>query len=263
MPKRKAQGRHHSIRHPNKRFSCYGRRRTGVKPASSCLFLCMTLLMPTAMAQKAQELEMPMFLVEGGSYTRQSFDENGDLVRSQKMEISRLNRQEEALEVQVTLYNDAENGQSSDAISTTVRCQAREANMVMNVLALIQPDGKRIAVRMISGKVLYPSRPTAPVTLEDIVLEAQVLQGVPGILDGKSVLHFRNRSLQPSAASPTAGGHRSYTITEDLRVRIYTLGIKVRDRTYRIEETIQPDLGLVRHILTSPDGGYVSLDRVD
>lgn len=247
----------------NKTFFRYRKRRTGINPLSPRLFLFVLVLAWTTPRLAQNNQEMPLFLIEGSRYARQSFDENGDLERSQKMEISRLIRREETLEVQVTLYSNEKDGQPSDTVRTTIRCQVREANMVMNVLALIQPEGRRVAVRVSGGEVLYPFSPPFPDTLEDITLEVEVKQGIPGILGGKSLMHFRNRRLQPSTSSSAPGEEVNYTITEDLHVKFYALGIKVRERTYRVEETIQPDRGLARHVLRALDGSYVALKRVD
>jgi hypothetical protein len=205
---------------------------------------------------------MPLFLIEGASYERQSFDKNGELERSQKMEISGLTRTDESLEVQVVLYNDGEDGQTSDMVRTTIQCRTSEANMVMNVLALIQPEGKSVAVRVTGGEILYPFRPSAPDTLAEVELEVKVKKGIVGFLGGKSKMHFRNRILTPSDSS-ASGEFDSYTLTEDLHLGFYALGIKVRSRTYRVEETIEVERGITRHILTSPDGSYVLLERVD
>ncbi len=247
----------------NKAFFDCPSRHTCINSISPHLFLFVFVLAWTTPALAQDTQEMPLFLIEGSRYARQSFDVNGDLERSQRLEISRLSRREESLEVQVTLYGSEENGQTPDTVRTTIQCRIREANMVMNVLSLILPEGRRVSVRVTGGEVLYPFRPPVPDTLEDVTLEVRVKQGIVGFLGGKSRMHFRNRRLQPSTFSSVPEEKVYYTITEDLHVNFYALGIKVRERSYRVEETIQPDLGLVRHVLRAPDGSYVLLERFD
>jgi len=247
--------------------STFLRRRSrqiciGMIVTSVILFISVLMSVYPTRVLAQDTREMPLFLIEGSSYIRQTFDKNGNLERSQKMEISGLIRREESLEVQIVLYNDSEDGQTSDTVRTTIECRTSEANMVMNVLALIQPEGKRVAVRVTGGEIRYPFRPTVPDTLAEVELEVRVKQGIVGFLGGKSKMHFRNRFLQPS--SPEAREEEAtYSITEDLHVKFYALGIKVRSRTYRVEETIQAERGITRHELISKDGSYVLLERLD
>lgn len=46
-------------------------------------------------------------------------------------------------------------------------------------------------------------------------------------------------------------------------MNFYAPGINVRERTYRVEETIPADRGLTRHVVRAPDGHYVLLERLD
>jgi hypothetical protein len=123
----------------------------------------------------------------------------------------------------------------------------------------LEPDGRRVEVRLTGGEIAYPARVARLDTLQDVSLEARVEQGVLGFLGSKSRLRLQDRVARPLAESSQQD---AYLVTEALHMRFYVLGIKVRERTYRIEETIDPARGLLKQGLRAADGSSVTLERL-
>lgn len=231
---------------------CTSTKHTGIRS----LFVAVLGLLAATSATAQGRSDMPLFLVEGNQYARRSFDEQGRLTQRQQLEISRVRAAGDDMEVVVTLWSYDEAGQPTNTVRTTIRCKTQDAGMVMNVMALIRPEGRRVEVRLTGGEVRYPRAPTGPGTLPPVTLEANVEQGVLGFLGGKSRIRLRDRTIQ-AAAGPSS----AYTITEWLDLKFYVLGVKVRERSYHAEQAIDPEQGLVQQTLTAPDGSYVSIER--
>lgn len=218
---------------------------------------------PAALGQGLQT--MPLSLVEGNRYVRQSFDENGQAETYQEIEISRLVRDSTGVEITLTLYTFDADRRRDGLVRTTIRCREQDLDMVMNLLAILRPEDRRIDLRVTGGEVLYPVSPVETDTLQDVTLDVEVQRGVLSFLGSKSRVHLANRSvrLQQVAGAQPRLSEPTYTVSEELHMRFYVLGIKVRERSYRVEETIAPGQGLVRQVLTAPDGSYIVLERVD
>ncbi len=202
--------------------------------------------------------QMPLALVEGSRYTRRTVDAPGAEGACQTLEVGAVVVTGE--EMAATLTVRPCDGDAADASETTIRCRVDEAGMVMNVVALLGPEGRDLALRVTGDALLYPGPPAERVALDDVTLEADVVRGTLGFLGGRSRVDFQNRVARPSATDAPAG---AYTVTETVRLRAYVLGVRVKNARYRAEETLLPGGGLVRQVLTSSDGGSVVLALAD
>lgn len=233
-----------------------GRTWATLRAGTRLGLLTTALICTTAAGVRAQSPGMPLFLVEGNHYERRTVDERGRLEKYEELEIGRLVRNGDEFEAAVTVRGFDEAGQATGAVQTTIRCRVEDANMVMTVLALLEPEGRRVRVRVTGEAILYPP-PPAQGALPPVTLEADVEDGVLGFLGSRSRIVLRDRMAQPV---PDLGV--AYTVDERLDLAFYVLGVRVRSRTYRAEETIAQGRGLVRQVLTGPDGSSVSLDLV-
>lgn len=226
-------------------------------PASHLtLALCALLVGWTAPAA-SQSATMPLLLIEGNQYSRESFDENGRLDESQRMEIGRVVQSADEIELAVKVYPTNGTGLPADTIRTTIRCQVLEANMVMSVLALIGADGRSVRIGVSGGEILYPASPAVG-SLPSVELRATVEQGVVGFFGGQSRISLSNRTVQRPDGQ--AGG---YSLTTRIDLAFYVFRVRVRSRSYQMEETVEPDRGLVRQVLTASDGGSIVLTLAD
>ena len=217
-------------------------------PALVALALCLG-----ASAVAAQQ--MPLALVEGSRYTRRTVDAQGAEGACQTLEVGSVVVTGE--EMAATLTVRPCDGDAADVSETTIRCRVDDAGMVMNVVALLGPEGRDLALRVTGDALLYPGPPTQRVALDDVTLEADIERGTLGFLGGRTRIDFENRVARPSATDAPAG---AYTVTEAVRLRAYVLGVRVKNDRYRAEETLLPGGGLLRQVLTS-DGGSIVLAR--
>ncbi len=211
----------------------------------------------------AQRSGMPLFLVEGNRYERRSFDADGTLEEVETLEIGQLSQLAEELEITVVSRSFLPSGEATDSVRTTIRCQPEGANMVMNLFALIKPEGRSVRLRFEGGEINYPTTPT-PTSLPDISLEARVEEGVVGFLGGRSQIVISNRTLTDDIAGGAGNSELqdAYSITSRIEMKSYVLGIRMRSRSYESIETVSPDRGLIRQRLTADDGSTTSLELV-
>ena len=200
--------------------------------------------------------QMPLALVEGSRYTRQSVSAEGAEGACQTLDVGPVTVTVTGDEMAATLTVRSCDEDAADASETTIRCRVDEARMVMNVVALLGPEGRDLALRVTGDALFYPGPPAQRVALDDVTLEANVERGALGFLGGRSRVDFQNRVARPSATDAPAG---AYTVTETVRLRAYVLGVRVKNVRYRAEETLLSGGRLVRQVLTSSDGGSIVL----
>lgn len=228
-----------------------GRLRPAAGAALAALLL--SLGPPGAVAQR-----MPLALVEGSRYARLTTDAQGREEACQSLTVSRLAT--EGAELVATLAVIPCDAAAGESTQSTIRCRIEDAEMVMNAVALLGPEGRDVAVRATGTAVLYPDLPAEPTTLDDVALDVTVESGTLGFLGGRSRIDLTERRASPEAAgTPRESG--AYTVTEAVRLRAYVLGIRVKDRRYRAEHTLLPDGRLVRQVLTDADGTTITLER--
>lgn len=215
--------------------------------------LALSLSIPSVAAQ-----QMPLALVEGSRYTRRTVDAQGEEEACQTLEVGRVAVTGDEMAATLAVRPCASATGADDVSQTTIRCQVEDAEMVMNVVALLGPEGRNLRLRVTGGALLYPGPPTEPTALDDVAMEADVVSGTLGFLGGRSRIDVEDRLMRPSATAAPTG---AYTITETIRLRAYVLGVRVKSTRYRAEETLLPDGRLVRQVLTNPNGGTITLDR--
>ncbi len=208
----------------------------------------------------AQESKMPIVLVDGALFARRTLDVEGSVSKYQEVEVGRLERSADQIGVEVTLYNFDDQGAASDTLMSTIWCTDQAVDMVMNFLAVVDPKGSRVRLRMVGGEIAYPIGPGGVGALADVNLNAKVEEGVLGLLGAKSRLSLKNRVLLPVSDGPEL---TSYSINETLLLRAYVLGIKVKEQVFQIETTIIPGQGLMQQVVTAPDGSSVRLERLN
>ncbi len=211
----------------------------------------------------AQGAGMPIFLVEGNQYERRTFDAEGTLEGLQKLEISQVSRVDEELEITVISRSFDTSGEATDSVQTTIRCRPESASMVMNLLALVEPEGRSVRLRLKGDEIAYPTAPDTTL-LPDISLEAKVEEGVVGFLGGRSQIVLTNRMVADpiAVARGDSDPEGAYSIISRIEMRFYVLGIRVRSKSYDAVETVAPGRGLIRQVLTAEDGSYTSLTLV-
>lgn len=220
------------------------------------------LLMTRPVLAQARS-EMPLFLLEGNQYVRQIYDKDGRAQASQTIAVSRVTPTQDGFEIEIKITEDQTVSGSIEPVRTTIRCRAQDANMVMSLLLAGELSRKRTALIVTGGEIRYPRRPAHGDTLSDVRLEATAEGGLLGFLGGRSRIDLRDRIVQLHPVDGRVPGSTPYTIKEAIRIKVYTLGIKVRERAYRAEEIIAPERGLLSQILRSPDGSYTALVRID
>lgn len=204
-----------------------------------------------------QSAGMPIFLVEGNGYERRTFDAEGTLKGLQKLEIGQVSRVDEELEITVASRSFDPSGEATDSVQTTIWCRPEGADMVVNLLALIEPEGRSVRLRLNGSEIVYP---TAPVPLPDVVLEAKVEEGMVGFLGGRSQIVLRNRTVTDDVV--TAPGVSDPEGAYSIFSRIDMNGIRIRSKSYDAIETLAPGRGLIRQLLTAEDGSAVSIQLI-
>jgi hypothetical protein len=210
---------------------------------------------------RAQDAGMPFRLSEGNRYERRSVSADGELESVQRITVGDVVERDGLIEVLVVSHGFDLDGQPSDSVHTRISCRPDGADMVMNLLALVQPDGRDIELSLKGGTILYPQSPE-PGPLPDVVLEASVEEGVVGFLGGRSqiVLGERTVILAPDTGELDSPG--AYAITSRIELKFYVLGIRVRSKRYDAQETVSGERGLLRLVLTSEDGSSMTLSLV-
>lgn len=226
-----------------------------LRPAAGAALavLLLSLGPPGAVAQR-----MPLALVEGSRYTRLTTDAQSQEEACQNLTVGRLAT--EGTELVATLAVSPCDSAAGESAQSTIRCRIEDAEMVMNAVALLGPEGRDVAVRATGAAVLYPDLPARPTALDDVALDVTVESGTLGFLGGRSRIDLTERRASPEAAGATRESG-AYTVTEAVRLRAYVLGIRVKDRRYRAEHTLLPDGRLVRQVLTDADGTTITLER--
>lgn len=226
-------------------------------PLSAFLLLVVGLGMVTVdvgIAQIPSGLDstaMPLALFEGDQYTRQTFAPNGTQEGHQKVTVSRLQRAgDQAMEMEVTSYNHNEDGGVTDTLRTTITCRNDAAQIAMS------PYGQTVRrARDGGGPSLSPPG-------GGVVFSPQCRNGDSSggrddwVSGGKSRIHLSDRQVRPTPEGA------SFTVQETLNMRFYVLGMKVRERTYDLEETIAAPEGVVRLVLRGPEGYQTILEQI-
>lgn len=216
-----------------------------------------TALSALAMPLDAQAPDMALAMVAGKRYERRSFGTDGELDGVQRIEVGGVERVGEYVEVEVLSRAFNPDGTPGDTVRTSIRCRPREAGMIMDILALVHPEGRSVRVRLEGGEVLYP--PDAGTgTLAPVTLEARVEEGVLGFLGGRSRIVLTGRTVDAADGPPG-----SYRLRSRLELQFFVLGVRVRSKRFEVVETVESGAGLQRQVLTAEDGSFVSLTRED
>ena len=111
--------------------------------------------------------------------------------------------------------------------------------------------------------LVYPAQVPPSGMLPDVSVEVRVRQGVLGFLGARSRTTFSDRRIAATTwALNGESAKGAYSITSRVEFRAYAWGVRVRRTRFRSEETVDPEKGLLQHVLRREDGGYSALRRL-
>jgi len=206
---------------------------------------------------------MLLSALQGHQYERVAYDSNGTLTDRAVLSIGRLTM--EAGELSVPLTGEVyENDAIARRFSSTWTCAPEAGAMLMSILVFGEQLGKpRLRLVTTGAPLVYPTEVPASGMLPDLTLEMRVQQGFLRFLGARTRITMSDRRIAFSPAAVTEGAAtRTYTITSRVELRAYAWGIRVRRTPFQGEETVDPEGGLLRHVLRREDGGYSALRRL-
>ena len=220
------------------------------------------------LAVRGQEQTTPpdrmlLSLLQGHRYERVTYDARGKLTDRAVLVIGRITM--DAGELSVPLNVEVYKGDAVERrFSSTWTCASEASAMMMSVLVFGEDAGKpRLRLESTGAPLVYPAQVPPSGRLPDVSVDVRVRQGVLGFLGARSRTTFSDRRI---AATPRAlngeSAKRAYSITSRVEFRAYAWGVRVRRTRFRSEETVDPEKGLLQHVLRSEDGGYSALRRL-
>lgn len=115
----------------------------------------------------------------------------------------------------------------------------------------------RVSLEFLDQAVIYPVESCHDQDLPPVRLDVSAAGGLVDVLGGRAEIRITDRVCR------SAGGGESYFIDADLRMKVYLLGIRLRNERYQSRQLVDPQRGLVRHVLAKPDGSRQELHMVE
>jgi len=203
-----------------------------------------------------------MEALSGATFERQVYDADGTLRETQTLTFGALQHDEADTAVVSVPVSIAKTGDSRSAQKTTDviwRCDGNALAMLMSV-GTYAGSGRRLDVSLqtTGPAILYPTAAAGGDTLADLVLTVRGRAGVFGLATARTRLSFVQRRVQPWADESG-----TYRVLSQVSARTSVFGLPVRRAGLRSEEWVDPEVGLIRHRLTSASGAVWQITRRD
>lgn len=212
------------------------------------LMLFILLFLPFTVL-KAQDKEMFIEQISGKNMVRENF-ENGKLVGKQVFTAEKMEQKGGSfyLTIKTKIYDEAQ--KLSSVYSTTYQCNPDDANVLLSVFTF-NPKEKKISVSAKSSdfKKLYDL--DANKMLRSLDLTLYIETGLLNFLGSKNSININNRSLNKNA--------QGWIIAENIRIKAYLLGIKIKTIDYKVMEYLTKDGLLRKQVFKQSNGDYFTI----
>ncbi|MBU0695088.1 MAG: hypothetical protein KKE39_00985 [Bacteroidetes bacterium] len=212
------------------------------------LLLFMLLFISFTMV-KAQNKEMFIEQISGKTMVRENF-ESGKLVGKQVFTAEKMEQKGERfyLTIKTKIYDEEQ--KLSSVYSTTYQCNPNDANVLLSVFTF-NPKDKKISVSAKSSdfKRLYDL--DANKMLRSLDLTLYIETGLLNFLGSKNSVSIYNRSLSKNA--------QGWMIAENIRIKAYLLGIKIKTIDYKVMEYLTKDGLLRKQVFKQSNGDYFTI----
>lgn len=134
--------------------------------------------------------------------------------------------------------------------------EAQEEEAALQIIGYVGSDS-RVALDFIGEPVIYPAGRCTGQRLPAVRLDVSARGGVVDLLGGRAEIRITRRRCRPVEVGD--GASPSYVIEAVLRMKMYLLGIPFKKNQYVSRQWVDPERGLVRHVLEDGDGGRQEL----
>lgn len=205
-----------------------------------------------------EKSRMLMIELEGNRYLRREFDADGAVLDQQRILVGRVREEEDRLILPLSLEKLDTDGELRERSRIRLRCDPGAARMSMSLLLFSGTDGDLDAELQSEGEFMtFPVAPPDGARLPDLRIQVGLEKGALSFLGGRARIDLLDRRV--SSEAPGSG----YLVASRVEVRTYVLFIRVGSARYRSQEWVDPERGLVRHLLQAEDGSYSILERAD
>lgn len=115
----------------------------------------------------------------------------------------------------------------------------------------------RVSLDFLDHTVIYPAESCHDQDLPPVRLNLSAMGGLVDLLGGRAEIRITDRTCR------SAEDGESYFIEADLRMKVYLLGVRLRNQRYRSRQLVDPQRGLVRHVLEKPGGSRQELNMLE
>lgn len=124
-------------------------------------------------------------------------------------------------------------------------------------------DKPSMRLEATGAPLIYPAAVPGSGMLPDVSVDVKVRQGVLRVFGARTRITLAVRRVAAAPPVPEAALPAGvYTIRSRAELRAYAWGIRVRRVRFESEELVDPDEGVLRHVLTREDGSYSALRRL-
>lgn len=134
---------------------------------------------------------------------------------------------------------------------------AQKEETALQIVGYVGADS-RVALDFLEETEIYPDSPCTGQSLPPVKLDLSARGGFVDLLGGRAEVRITERRC-----TPAEGGNDAYLISGVLRMKMYLLGIPFKKERYVSRQLVDPDRGLVRHVLEARDGGSQDLALVE
>jgi hypothetical protein len=197
--------------------------------------------------------------LQGHRYERVSYDAKGRVEERAVIDVGPL--QDDGDSISVSLDVEVQkDGSIARRFSTRWACERRGGDMLMAILVFSEDlDKPSMRFETTGSPLVYPREIPSSGVLPDASVEVKIRQGVLRFFGARTRITFTERRVTPAEAGAS---RRAYTVTSRIELKAYAWGIRVRRVRFTSEETVDPEAGVLQHILRREDGSYSALRRV-
>ncbi|SRX75744.1 hypothetical protein [Aequorivita antarctica] len=193
------------------------------------------------------QTEMLIGQISGRFVVRENFDEKGAFLNKQTFESGKVIAINGYYEIEVITELFDKNKKSTDKYTTTYRCKPDEASIMVMAFPFSDPKSLETEINTTSTnfKVLYDLD-----NLEDIELEMSFDSGLLNFFGSKSSIKIYERKLN----------YNKDNIKSKINIKAYTLGIRIKQLNYIVNEKLNEKGLLTSQKFTEADGSYFTMN---
>lgn len=186
--------------------------------------------------------------ISGRVVVRENFDKEGAFLNKQTFEAGEAKKKNEYYEIKVVMELFDKDKKSIDKYTTTYRCKPDKASIMVMAFPFSNPKAKETKINTTSNnfKELYDLK-----NLENIDLKMSFDSGLLNFFGSKSTIKIYNRELE--------AGQNYNKIKSKINIKVYALGIRIKQLNYTVGEIINDDGLLTFQKFTEDDKSYFTM----